>query len=315
MGQNTIEISIKGKRFTVPTVEINGWTVFTRGKWLKIAAIHDEALTEGELEDPESFVQRIRENRSNGFRADIFTFGQKLPSTSPRFDYKLEWYSLAVIPITSYLDWLEKRAEHDVRSAVKKAKRLGVVVKVAEFDAQFVEGIVRINNESPIRQGRPFWHYGKDFDTVRRENGTYLERSTFLGAYYGDELIGYIKLVYVGQEAIPLQIIGKIAHLNKKPMNALIAKAVEICEQKGMSFLSYGWYRDPNSSLAEFKRRNGFERVLLPRYYIPLTLKGYIALKLKLHHGPTDMIPKPIFTWLRNLRNAWYSKKAKAPKK
>ena len=60
-------------------------------------------------------------------------------------------------------------------------------------------------------------------------------------------------------------------------MNALIAKAAEVCEQKGISHLIYGQFIYGNkrrSSLVEFKRRNGFEQVNFPRYYIPLTLKG-----------------------------------------
>ena len=71
-------------------------------------------------------------------------------------------------------------------------------------------------------------------------------------------------------------------HFDKRPTNALIAKAVEICEQRGFAYLTYCnyVYNDPDSSLTEFKRRNGFEQVLVPRYYIPLTLQGRIALKL-----------------------------------
>ena len=43
--------------------------------------------------------------------------------------------------------------------------------------------------------------------------------------------------------------------------------------------------------LTEFKRRNGFEQILLPRTYIPLTAKGRVALRLKLHRGTWAMLP------------------------
>ena len=36
-------------------------------------------------------------------------------------------------------------------------------------------------------QGRKFWHYGKDLNTVKRENGTYLDRCEILGAYYSGQ--------------------------------------------------------------------------------------------------------------------------------
>ena len=40
-------------------------------------------------------------------------------------------------------------------------------IRVETFDDEFITGMTRIFNETPVRQGRRFWHYGKDFDTVR----------------------------------------------------------------------------------------------------------------------------------------------------
>ena len=308
MNRDHASVETRGKTINVPSAQINGGIVIVTGRLIKIAAIKDEYLLEDNpIGDPESFVSRLRESR---LRADIFTFTQRLPDTAPKYKYHLEWDSAAVTPITNFSDWWERRAEYDVRKAVKRAKRLGVVVKSSEFDDAFVEGICRIYNESPVRQGKVFWHYRKDFNTVKRENSTYLERSVFIGAYYKDELIGFIRMVYVGTIATTLQVISQKGHFDKKPMSALIAKAVEICESKGVSHLVYGSYRndDPNSSLTEFKRRNGFEEVLLPRYYIPLTLKGRIVLALRLHHGPAARIPKPLLNQLRKMRSRWYGR-------
>jgi hypothetical protein len=189
-----------------------------------------------------------------------------------------------------------------------------VVANVAEFDDSFVQGIVSIFNETPVRQGKAFWHYHKDVDTVRRENGTYPENNLFLGAYYDDELIGFIRLICVDNIAHVVQQLSKIKHFDKRPANALMAKAVEVCAQKGMSHLVYCSYvyNDPKSSLTEFKRRNGFEQVLLPRYYIPLTLQGTIALKLGLHRGLVARIPKPVLRQLLKIRTAWDSHKSRA---
>jgi hypothetical protein len=83
-----------------------------------------------------------------------------------------------------------------------------------------------------------------------------------------------------------------------------------------MSHLIYGEfvYYDPDSTLTEFKRRNGFEPVLLPRYYIPLTLRGRIALKLGLHRGLAGNIPKPLFRAFLNIRKSWYRRKLRGAK-
>ena len=191
-----------------------------------------------------------------------------------------------------------------------------MVVKLVEFDDTFVQGIVSINNETPIRQGKPFWHFQKSFDAVKRENSTYAERNAFLGAYWQDELIGFIRMTFVGRTAHMLQLLTMMKHFDKKPANALIAKAVEICEKKGMSDLVYAnyIYNDPKSSLTEFKRRNGFEKVLLPRYYIPLTLKGKAGLSFGLHRGLAQSIPKPLLMQLLKMRSLWHTRRLKATK-
>jgi hypothetical protein len=306
------EIRVKGKTTFVPSVQIDGRTVITAGKWLKIASVQDEDLLEGEtVANPSSFVLQLKKSDLN---ADIFTFAQKLPATIPKHKYHVEWDNFAVIPITAFSDWWEKRVDAGVRRAVRKAAKSGVVVKLAEFDDAFVQGIVNINNETPIRQGKPFWHFQKSFDAVKRENSTYAERNAFLGAYCQDELIGFIRMTYSDRVGNIVQLLSLMKHYDKRPANALIAKAVEICEQKGISHLLYYnyIYNDPKSSLTEFKRRNGFEQVLLPRYYIPLTPKGKIALSLELHRGLVQRIPKPLLMQLLKMRSLWYARNSKA---
>jgi hypothetical protein len=312
MSIDLTEILVRGKSVRVPSARICGRTVLTGGHWIKLAAVQDEELIEGEgVAQPESFISQLQES---GLNADIFTFSQNLLDTTPKYSYHLEWDNLAVIPITTFADWWEKRVESSVRRAVRKAAKQGIVVKLAEFDDVFVRGIVNINNETPIRQGRSFWHFQKSFEKVKQENSTYPGRNVFLGAYYEDQLIGFIRLIYVGKVASTVQLLSMIKHYDKRTANALIAKAVEICEQQGISYLMYCnyIYNDPDSSLTEFKRRNGFEQVLVPRYYIPLTQKGRIALRWGLHHGITKLIPKPLFKQLLRLRTRWYERRAEA---
>jgi hypothetical protein len=306
------EIRVKGKPVSVPSAQIDGRTVIVTGNWLKLAAVQDEELIEGEtVSDPQSFVFQLRESE---LKADMFTFAQKLGDTTPKYRHHLEWDNLAVIRITAFSEWWEKRVESSVRRAVRKAAKSGLVVKPAEFDDEFVGGIVEINNETPIRQGRAFWHFQKSFEAVKEENSTYPGRNIFLGAYYENELVGFIRMICVGCEASIIQVLSKMKHYDKRPTNALISKAVEICEQRGFTCLIYCnyVYNDPDSSLTEFKRRNGFEQVLVPRYYIPLTFKGEMALRLGIHRGIINVIPKPVFKQLLRLRSYWYARSSKA---
>ena len=196
-----------------------------------------------------------------------------------------------------------------MRQNVKKSVKRGVSTRTVPFDDQLVRGIHDIFNESPIRQGRPFWHYGKDFETVKRETSHCLDRSEFIGAYCQDELIGFIKLLYTGKVADVVIIVSKQKHFDKRPTNALLAKAVEVCVQRRISFLTYAKFsygNKTNSSLADFKRHHGFEQVLFPRYYIPLTLKGKIAERLKLYRNLQEMLPEKVIAVLVKARSRLY---------
>lgn len=54
MPDNSIEVSIKGKWVRVPALDFGGKSIVVRGKWTKVAYIHDEWWLETELEHPES---------------------------------------------------------------------------------------------------------------------------------------------------------------------------------------------------------------------------------------------------------------------
>ncbi len=118
-----------------------------------------------------------------------------------------------------------------------------------------------IYNETAIRQGRKFWHYGKDFASVQKENGTYAERSLFLAAFLEGQMIGYMKIVLDEDTAAIMQILSKMEFYDKRPNNALMAAGVRECCSRGIKHLLYEKYvyeGKPDSSLTEYKKSNGF---------------------------------------------------------
>jgi hypothetical protein len=301
------EVRFAGKTFYLPSAGICGRTVVVTGKWIRTAQVKDEGVAEGVIVvDPESFITKLKESE---LKADVFTFAQRPPQTTPKYDYHLEWDNWAAVRTTCFKDWWENLPQVS-RKNVRRAARRGVVVRIVPFDDNLANGVHRIYNETPVRGGRLFWHFGKDFETVRRELATYLDRSEFIGAYWNEQLIGFIKIVYVDHVATLMHIISMNEHYDKRPMNALIAKAVELCEQKGISHLVYGQFiygNNRQSSFVEFKRRNGFEQVDFPRYYIPLNLRGKVFVRLRLYRGLSGSIPEPILRPLLSLRT-WYYK-------
>jgi hypothetical protein len=309
MEANSVEISVKGHAIKVPSVKIGGRTIIVYGRWLNMAWIKDANWLEGEVvTDPEACVKKLRQEKLN---ADIFTFSQKLPNIKPNYAYPMEWDNVAAIPTTDYSYWWEHRLPQETRKNVRRAGRRGVVLREVPFSDQLLQGIVEINNETPLRQGRPFWHYEKSFDVVKKDYTTLLDRSEFIGAYYENKLIGFIKMIYMGEIAGILQLLCMNKHYDKRPANALTARAVEICHSKGLKYLIYGKYIYGNNSkspLTEFKRRNGFEQILLPKYYVPLTIKGKMAIQLRLHQGLKGLLPNNFIELASKLRAWWYEK-------
>jgi hypothetical protein len=170
----------------------------------------------------------------------------------------------------------------------------------SDFDDKFVEGMTAIFNETPIRQGKHFWHYGKDCETVKREFSRYLFREEVFGAYLGEELLGFGMLAFAGRYALLGQIISKVAHRDKAPNNILLAKAVERCAEKNIPYLVYAkWIDGP---LGDFKRHNGFQKIDLPRYFVPLNAKGRLFLTFGLHAGLAGFVPQKVLKRLKNAR-------------
>jgi len=245
-------------------------------------------------------ARAIDELKQSGATADLFSFMQPVVDRTPRHDYRMEWDSISVIPISTYEQWWKKQINDKTRNMIRKAEKKGVELRTAEFNDEFVKGIEVIYNESPIRQGKPFKHFGKSFETLKADHISFLERSQFVGAYCQGELVGFIKLVRDEGVWHLMQIISMIKHRDKAPTNALIARAVEICAQNKVPYLHYGvWSR---RGLGDFKKHHAFERLDLPRYFAPLNAKGKLALSLGLHHKLTEQLPDSWQDALANVR-------------
>lgn len=305
-----VEVSVDGMWHTIPALDINGMAIITRGRRLKLASVHEEEWLEKALDDPESCIRILKDRAfERAFPADIFTFSERPPVTRSRYDYYSEPDSVAAIPITTFKKWWDDLPQV-TRKNVRRSQRRGVVVEVRELDDQLIRDIVELTKDSPVRQGRRFVHFGKNFEQTKKDQSTFSTHSDFICAYAGDELIGLLKLVYGDGIASILQFLPKASQQDKRPANALMAKAVEICETRKIPYLLFGRYQYGNkrySSLLEFKLRNGFQEILVPRYFIPLTAWGSFCLKLNLHRGIIGLLPDTVLSKALAVRARWYS--------
>jgi hypothetical protein len=266
-------------------------------------------MMENELENPDVYLEKLKGDKGRALKADIFTFTQKVPATRPKYSYPVEWESIAAIHMVGFNNWWE-RLPQESRKNVRRAQKRGVDVRISEFDDKLIEGIRGVNDDSPMRQGTVNAYYGKSFDETKERYGEFVGRCDFVCAYFGEELIGFLHLIHRGDVSSILNLTSKPSHFDKRPSNALMAKAAEICDSRGIAYITYGLYNYGNktdSPLRQFKIRNGFEEILVPRFYVPLTAWGKFCMKVKLHRGLIGVLPHSVITFGVNARTKWYN--------
>lgn len=300
--QYTKQTMLDGYPARIRCLDIAGQTLMVRPGLVSTVSLEEEWYED--LLDPAAAIETLRESPP----ADLFTFWQRGSNVERGYTYHTEWEELAVLNIGTYEHWWNKQVKPQVRNKVRKAEKAGLVVKEVPFDDAFVQGMTTIFNESPVRQGRRFWHYGKDFATVKEQFSRCIFRERMIGAYFEERMIGFVMLADAGGFAIPGQIIASLNHRDKGASNALMAKSVEVCAQRGIEKIIYMYWGD--DTLADFKRSCGFEAVRTPRYWIPLTLKGRAALATGAHRGWKSVIPLRVKTRLKDVRRRWHERLA-----
>jgi len=295
------------KEVATSALTIEGKSIEIQGVFPRIAKLRSEHHEY--VNAPESVVSELTTLRA---RADIFTFLQPLVHEGSPYPYLSRPEEIAVLTVDSYENWWTKQVNDKTRNMVRKAGKKGVTIELVEFSDELAKGIHAIYNESPLIQGKPSKHYGKDLATLTRAHATFLDQSLFIGAFYKGTLVGFLKMILHPNKrsASIMQIISLVAHRDKAPTNALLAKAVEVCAGRGIHYLQYGiWSR---RTLGDFKKHHGFKLVAIPRYYIPLNFRGRAALALRFHRRLSEFVPGSCQDAFANVRSKWYLFKHRA---
>ncbi len=280
-------------------------TIQTRKRFsVKIA--HDIQEYEKNIFPTNDFVDKLHDRDK-----DIFTFVERKwcsPIPNPSSAWIRTADNVALLEIKDYATWWSSIGKK-TRNMIRRAEKSEIKVTVAEQTEKFAEGVSKIYNENPVRQERAFSHYGEPLEATIR-NITTAQKSTFIGAYLQEELVGFIQIIYGDNIAIIAQILSLQKHWDKSVNNALLAKAVEVFACRGDRWLMYGRIGN-HPSLDKFKESNGFVKFSTARYYVPITGKGRVAIKLGLHRELKDALPQPIKYSLIPLLNLASRNKAK----
>lgn len=240
---------------------------------------------------------------------DIFTFLERkwcCPIADPSRIWTPAEDNIAILALKSYDEWWQNIGKK-TRNIIRKAEKLGIKTEVTTANDSLAEGIWKIFNETPVRQGRAFPHYGVSVASVKR-NLQSSSSSTYIGAYFQNELAGFIHLIHGDHLTIISQLLSLQKYWDKSVNNALMAKAVEFCANNQIEWVMYGRMGN-HPTLDNFKESNGFKKLLLTRYFLPLTNKGKLAIKLKIHRELKDTLPQsmkkalfPLYNWISRTR-------------
>jgi hypothetical protein len=291
-----------------PLLRVCDREIKVTGRFVRVARLDGEKYVFPN--DPAAMSEGLRRS---GTQIDLFTFLQPLTEIS-KYPYHVETDNLAVLPVSTFDHWWNNQLRSYPRNRARQAQKKGVVLREVALNEDLFRGICEIYNESPIRQGKRFPHYGMNLEQARDYAGTFPDHSIWIGAFLGDQMIGFVKLVTDDKrsQACMVHILSMIRHKDKAPANALIAQAVKSCADRAISHLIYenfSYGKKRGDSLSHFKEVNGFQRIDLPRYYIPLTSLGSVALKLSLHRRVVDHFPEPLLAKLREIRTSWYKRR------
>ena len=187
------------------------------------------------LDNPLTAVRTLQETKF----ADLFTFLRDIDDNSPPYPFHRETASAAVLPVTTYDTWWND-LDPRVRNKIRKAHRMGIEVREVQLDDDFVRGVGAIYSETPLRQGRKFCHYGQSAAAIKEELSSLWGRCYFLSACLEGEMLGFAKLCHGNNILRTVHIIAKLSERDKPVQDALIARAVQICEEKGVRYLQYG---------------------------------------------------------------------------
>jgi hypothetical protein len=286
---------------TSSTQLIEGREVQVTGKFVKILRLRSEHHVL--IDDPRRFAEAVKRS---GLRVDIVTFVQAIDSSAPEYGFHWEPERLAVLRITTYDDWFNNVLYVKPRNMLRKALKSGIDVQLIEFSHSLLIGIKDVYDEVPIRQGKPNRHYGKDLKTLELEHSTFLDRSQFIAVYLAGEMIGFAKVTFSQGCGIVMNFLSKVRHRDKATNNAILAKVVEICAERSIRLLVYGHCGGGGThGLDQFKASNGFESVTIPRYFVPLTPLGRLALRAGLHRELKHLFPKRVIEAAADVRNWW----------
>src|SRR5206468_11510937 len=104
MNTFTRETVINGDPVVVKCLELHGQTFTLEGGLATTIRLEDEWFDD--VNDPRSVIAALKDSP---VPVDIFTFWQRLPATTPQFEFYQEWDRIAGLRVTTFDHWWTKQ--------------------------------------------------------------------------------------------------------------------------------------------------------------------------------------------------------------
>ncbi len=131
-----VNVSVRGKRKSVPALQVCGVTVLLKGRLFKTAEIFDEYWLERDLlPNPELLVAELYKGDDT---PDLLTFTQRIPDVDPMYNYYYELDNYAVVPLSTYERWFKEQIPATTRRHIRASEKRGIVIRVCEYNDDYV---------------------------------------------------------------------------------------------------------------------------------------------------------------------------------
>jgi hypothetical protein len=223
----------------------------------------------------------------------------KLPHSDP--------IKIALLSFSSFSAWWKCHRVAKARNHVRAAIKAGVTVEEVEgvSDQATAKDVVRMYDESPIRENRYFRGYGRwDVSTVQRFFKTD-DRSITLLAKCNRRVIGIDMSKFKRDVAILASGITSLKARRKFRGidHMFLARQIEALGQRGVRYLIYGKC-GVLPHLDAFKIENGFRPVEVNYNHLLLTRKAMVLAEFGLHRRPDILMSRhpSILPWLASIQ-------------
>jgi hypothetical protein len=211
----------------------------------------------------------------------------KLPYSDP--------IRIALLSFPSYDDWWSSPRINKTRNHVRAALKAGVSVEAVEeiSDRGTAMEVVRMYNESPIREKRYFPGYGRwNVDSVQGHFKSDDSSSTLVAKWHG-QVVAVDRWKFKGQVAIVASGITSLkARRHFRGIDhLLLAKQIELLAERGVRYVVYGKL-GVIPALDSFKVENGFRPVKVNYNHILFSRKAMVLAKFGLHRRPDILMSK-----------------------